>query len=171
MNNILGKIPFEVIDAKLTAEDDRDLWLISLETLADEIMQKRHGESLPTNWVMCLGACSHWERPHQTRWTAAGGFAYPRGYKNSLPKFDWSVILIFKDGIWKASDKMPREKSRVFRIAVPSRTARHNQAAIHTRWIPGVDDVLYGFRKIDGRWKWVAASDESVKGIVRGEAD
>src|SRR5262249_11709616 len=37
---------------------------------------------------------------YQTRWTAAGGFAYPIGYGVGaggprLPEFDWSVRLVF----------------------------------------------------------------------------
>ncbi len=50
------------------------------------------------DWIH-LGACSHWLRPHQTRWGADGGFAYPAGYdqradgRQGLPQFDWSVYL------------------------------------------------------------------------------
>jgi hypothetical protein len=53
---------------------------------------------------MELGACSRWLRPHQTRWTAAGGFAFPLGHGDGegfapgvsgLPGLDWRVILQF----------------------------------------------------------------------------
>jgi len=50
--------------------------------------------------------------------------------------------------------KFSGKKKLVFRAAFPTRTGRHQQAAIHTIWIPGTPDQpdkqapkFYGFRK------------------------
>lgn len=119
-----------------------------------------------------IGACSHWQRPHQTRWTASGGFAWPEGYlqksedhvKNSwgpigsgLPEFDWFVLLHWDNAEqeWQVvAPKFFGKKRVVFRAALPTRTARHPQAAVHTIWIPGTpanaakkEVRFYGFRK------------------------
>jgi len=80
------------------------------------------------SWFLWIGACSHWWRPHQRRWTAAGGFAWPTGYKgvagysDGLPEFDWSVILSFDGERWKRIDKFSGKKQAILRVAVPART-------------------------------------------------
>jgi hypothetical protein len=120
-----------------------------------------------------VGACSHWLRPHQTRWTAAGGFALPVGYSNGggfsrtgLPRFDWSVKLQFvpvPTG-WVIPIELPTKHIDPIRITVPTRTTRHRQAAVHTLRPPGTVDarrertVFYGFRKLDGVWELKACS-------------
>src|SRR5258708_3339750 len=56
-----------------------------------------------------VGRCSHWLRPHQTRWTADGGFPHPTGYGSGrgghslsgLPQFDWSVVLEWSGSEWE----------------------------------------------------------------------
>jgi hypothetical protein len=118
---------------------------------------------------MVVGACSHWLRPHQTRWTKAGGFAYPEGYRNYKPEFDWKVILLFRDKQWVPVVRLPGKGLTFFSVIIPSRTARHRQAVIYTRWHPG-EEVLYGFRKLDGKWQCVAASDEDARGRVPAES-
>jgi hypothetical protein len=131
-----------------------------------------------------IGACSHWRRPHQHRWTAAGGFAWPDGYlqkyedhtKNSwgpigggLPELDWFVLIHWngEEKKWQIVEpKFSGKKKLVFRAAFPTRTGRHQQAAIHTIWIPGTPDQpdkqatkFYGFRKKEQSWECVAASN------------
>ena len=159
-------IPFEAVEAKLAADDDRDLWRAALCVLTDELVQRYGEESRTIACAMVLGACSHWVRPHQTRWTAAGGFAYPVGYREALPELDWSLILLFRDGQLIPVAKLPGKKSILFRVAIPSRTARHKQAAVHTRWSPGGETVFFGFRKVNEKWACVAASDEHSRGHV-----
>ena len=159
-------IPFEVVKAKLGADDDRDFWQAALSVLAEEFIRRYTEASTNRDWAIVLGACSHWVRPHQTRWTAAGGFAYPDGYRESLPELDWSLILVYRDRQWIPLSKLPGKKLKLFRVALPSRTARHNQAAVHTRWSPGDETVLFGFRKVNENWECVAASDEKSKGRV-----
>jgi hypothetical protein len=64
------------------------------------------------------------------------------------------------------SIEMPGKKLMLFRLALPSRTARPNQAAVHTRWSPGSETVLFTFRRVKEKWKCVAASDEKSRGHV-----
>ena len=158
-------ILFETLEPKLVADDDHALWRAVLLVLTDELAQRRAEESQRGVWAMVVGACSHWVRPHNSRWNAAGGFVYPDGYKDSVPELDWSVIFVFQNREWVPVEKLP-EKIRVFRAAIPARTARHKQAAIHTRWAPNGETVLYGFRKIADKWECVAASDEKSRGHV-----
>jgi len=162
---------FDAIANKLTAEDDRDFWRIALTVLADEFLQKYGCESKTRNWIVLVGACSHWIRPHQTRWTAAGGFAWPEGYKNFSPELDWSAIFCFQNQKWEPVEKFSRKRQIVFCVAIPTRSARHRQAAVHTKWLTSQTPVLYGFRKLDGHWKCVAASDERLRGRVSAVSD
>src|ERR1700722_18472156 len=157
---------FETIEPKLAAGDDPALWRAALFLLADELAQRQAEESRRGVWAMVVGACSHWVRPHNRRWNAAGGFVYPDGYKDSVPELDWSAIFVFQNGEWASAEKLPGKKTSVFRVAIPARTTRHTQAAIRTQWAPNGETVLYGFRRVAGKWKCVAASDEELKGPV-----
>jgi hypothetical protein len=157
---------FERIAPKLVREDDHHLWPAALSVLADEFMQRCAEETQRGVRAMVVGACSHWVRPHQSRWSAAGGFAYPQGYKNSVPELDWSVIFAFRNREWSSVKKLSSKKTKVFRVAIPARTARHKQAAVHTQWSPRGETVLYGFRKVAEKWECVAASDEKSRGHI-----
>src|SRR5262249_18172407 len=114
-----------------------------------------------------LGVCAHWLRPHQKRWTAAGGFAWPVGAGDGkgtiiggLPKCAWSVWLEFDRSVqsWSFASSVPK-RGRSVRIAVPTRTKRHHQAAVHTLWSPGTlssrhkATVTYGFRNSANGWE------------------
>jgi hypothetical protein len=167
MNNIeQATIPFELVEKKLAADDDPDFWQAALSLLTNEFLQRHAKASRKRDWAMVLGACSHWVRPHQTRWTAAGGFAYPDGYKDSLPELDWTLTLVFRREKWIPVSKLPGKRLRVFRVALPSHTTRHNRAAVHTQWSPGRETTLFGLRKVSGNWKCVAASGEESSGRV-----
>lgn len=159
-------IPFEAFEAKLAVDDDRAFWQIALTVLAEEFVQRQREESFSSDWAMMVGACSHWQRPHQARWTAAGGFAYPEGYKQHFPKLDWFVILVYRDGQFISNAKLSGKRVKVLRVAIPSRTARHKQAAVHARWPTASKSVLFGFRKVNEKWKCVAVSDEKSRGPV-----
>ncbi len=159
-------IPFEVFEGKLRAHDDPDFWRLALVIFADEFVQRHEEESPKGDWAVVVGASSHWNRPHQTRWTAAGGFAYPEGYKQYFPKFDWSITLVYRGGQLVPVAKLSGKKVNLFQIAIPSRTMRHKQTAVHTRWSTAGKSVLFGFRKLNGKWKCVAASDEKLRGPV-----
>src|SRR5207249_2239923 len=108
---------------------------------------------------------------HPIRWTAGGGFAWPFGYDKmtsgwsyrASPELTWSEFLKWTGEAWEPGRLGKR--CFVFRTAVPARTARHLQAAIHTIWTPHAPNSrekriqLYGFRKKDGKWS-LAASEE-----------
>jgi hypothetical protein len=112
-----------------------------------------------------IGCCKHWIKPHSMWWTAGGGFAWPMGYDktttgysySALPELEWSIVFKWIDGAWQIGRTGAR--CLVFRIAIPTRTARHMQAAIHTIWTPrsplSTEKVvqLYGFRKLEGAWQ------------------
>ena len=159
-------IVFETLEPKLVAGDDHALWRVALSVLTDEFEQRWAEASQRAVWAMVVGACSHWVRPHNSRWDAVGGFAYPEGYKDSVPELDWSLVFVFRNREWASVKKLPGKNIRVFRVAIPARTARHKQAAIHTRWTSNGQTVLYGFRKIADKWGWVAASDEKPRGHI-----
>lgn len=152
-------IPLEILESKLAADDDRDLWKAALVVLGDEFMQRRAEKSTRRDWAMLVGACSHWVRPHNSRWNAAGGFVFPEGYQDHLPELDWSLILVIRDRKWTPLSKLPGKKVNLLRVAIPSRTVRHRQAVVHTQWSPGGEIVLYGFRKVGEKWECVAASN------------
>jgi hypothetical protein len=164
------------VEEHLTKEDDPALWQRVLETVAEDasVLQVANNRS---HLYTELGACSHWLRPHQTRWTAAGGFAFPIGYGDGegfapgvsgLPGLDWRVILQFDPALigWVIPAESPTKRFSFVRIAIPSRTARHRQAAVHTVWSPRTLDakekrtVFYGFRNLSGVWKLAARSKE-----------
>jgi hypothetical protein len=160
------KVPLEAVEAKLAKDDDRDFWQAALLVLTDEFLQRYDRESKGRIWIFDIGACSHWVRPHQERWTVAGGFAWPKGYNSFSPELDWSVILAFQNYRWIPVKKFSGKRETIFRVAVPARSARHKQAVVHSRWIPGAETVFYGFRNLDRKWKCVAASDEDLRGKI-----
>ncbi len=164
------------LSERLSAEDDPALWgqvLAALAKDASTLEAVNDGSQLYAE----VGVCSHWLRPHQTRWTAAGGFAYPIGYGDGegfapgiagLPRFDWSVRLQFSPASvgWVIPVELPTKRFNSVRVAVPSRTARHRQAAVHALWSPRTLDakhkrtVFYGFRSLNGVWELKARSKE-----------
>src|SRR4051812_3088375 len=146
------------LEERLSAEDDPALWEQVLKVLAED------ASLLASQLYAEIGVCSHWLRPHQTRWTAAGGFAWPSGYggvgfsRTGLPVFDWSVRLQFHPASigWVIADEVPKKRHMSVRVAVPSRTTRHRQAAVHTVWQDRT--VFYGFRNLNGVWELKACS-------------
>jgi len=163
MNFSTAAVPLmQVLLGHLDDEDDPALWQAAVDHILAEFEEK-------PNSVIEIGRCSHWLRPHQTRWTADGGFAWPTGYggttqsRNGLPLFDWSVIVQWSDDKW-----VPRaHKATVvdLRITIPSRTTRHRQAALHTLWKTGrrsKERRFYGFRKKEGKWECTAETEWAV---------
>ena len=160
-----------LIDEKLGLDDDPNLWVEILRAAADDaaVLCKPIGSRL----YAIVGCCSHWARPHQSRWTAAGGFALPQGYGDGegflggLPNLDWSVRLQFNpdEPRWDCPIQAPTKRFSSVRLAIPSRTARHLQAAVHSVWSRATLDekhkrtVFYGFRKSESGWKLVARTE------------
>jgi hypothetical protein len=159
------------VDEKLAEQDDPGLWEQVLRTIAEDASVLRAANKRSRLYAE-IGVCSHWLRPHQTRWTAAGGFALPSGYqgtrhsRSGLLEFDWSVNLQFNPALlgWIDPPDMPAKRFNLVRIAVPARTTRHRQAAVHTLWSPGTLDakqnrtIFYGFRNSGGVWELKACS-------------
>lgn len=165
---------FGCIVEYLDAEDDRAFWELAVrQIIADAEFLAAQNKDKKTAIFAQVGRCSHWLRPHQTRWVADadGGFAAPIGYGGSgysrygLPEFDWSLNWQWEPetGHWVPTDKPLGKRQLKFRVAIPSRTKRHDQAAVHTIWTPGAPTTpdkkavqFYGFRKQDSVWQLTA---------------
>jgi hypothetical protein len=155
LNNVTTNWFSEFLDQ----DDDPELWQVALNHILTEF------EEEPSVLVE-VGRCSHWLRPHQARWTAGGGFAWPTGYGSgtggysisALPQFDWSVVLGWTGSNWEPMKR--RSIRHSLRVTIPSRTKRHQQAAIHTLWHTGKEKevVFYGFRRREQGWIWTAST-------------
>ncbi|MGH9731605.1 MAG: hypothetical protein ACRD4A_07880, partial [Candidatus Acidiferrales bacterium] len=108
--------PFGALKAILSIDDDPDLWSAALSVVTDDFLQKYRRHSKNRNWGMVVGVCFHWLRPHQTRWTKAGGFAYPNGYKGFRPEFDWSLVVLFRGGEWIPVEGLPLKRLTFFQV-------------------------------------------------------
>ena len=163
-------ISIDCLEDRLTVEDDPGAWREFLAVIGEEFVERYRAEGGKKPWFLRIGTCSHWWRPHQARWTAGGGFAWPVGYSGNgwpgLPALDWSVILSFDGEHWKKVEKFHGSRQVVLRVAVPARTARHKQAAVHTMWSTSHEPIFYGFRNVGDRWLCVAASDERTRGRI-----
>lgn len=163
---------------RLNENDDCELWILALGVLMRDAEYEISQGKKRAVWIH-LGACSHWLRPHQMRWTADGGFAYPAGYgdgeghsRESLPQFDWSVHLA-RDPLhqWRIlAGVYDRRSPRTLnlRLTFPTRTTRHRQAVIHTLWSPGTPAEprqkrtrFYGFRRQETGWELRTTTDFS----------
>jgi hypothetical protein len=155
------------IAAQLTDEDDPALWDVATNTiLADAALTGREAKD---DVFVQIGSCRHWIRPHGSRWAADGeffaaAFGYDKttsGYSfRALPDLDWSVFFEWTGSGWEPGCTGVRCLLR--RIAVPARTTRHFQAAVHTVWTPRSPSSkekvvqLFGFRKKEGNWQLTA---------------
>jgi hypothetical protein len=160
------------LEARLGGDDDPSLWREILHATAEDASVLCANRGRSTLYAI-VGSCSHWARPHQSRWTAAGGFALPQGYGDGegflggLPNLDWSITLQFDPTLpgWICPAELPTKRFDSVRLAVPSRTARHWQVAVHAIWSSGTLNakhkrtVFYGFRKSEYSWKLVARSE------------
>jgi uncharacterized protein (TIGR02996 family) len=168
----------------LTGDDEPNLWAAVLDVVFKDAGALCRGGMAGRPAVALVGRCSHWLRPHQTRWTADGGFAWPSGYlgrpysRTGLPELDWSVAFALDQprSTWRPAAMPPSRDALVLRVAVPARTARHRRAAVHTVWTPGspvrprVEAVqFYGFRKKNGLWDCTAYRGD--EGMYEAAAD
>jgi len=159
----------------LGPEDDRLLWHALVDVLVADLALVTSDYRARESVLLQIGTCSRWLRPHQTRWTAAGGFAWPSGYGDgqgghsslALPQLDASMVFhVDSDGGgWRRIEGRPGGRPLVLRVAVPARTARHRSAAIHTIWLPGTPRSperkrtrFLGFRRERAAWQLVADS-------------
>ena len=150
----------------LTEDDDPALWDLVTNTILMEAAQL--AKQTDAEVFSQVGCCHHWIRPHQSHWLADGSFALPFGYDNTTtgssfhasPELDWSVFLRWTGTGWEPG--RTGKRCLLLRIAIPGRTTRHMQAAVHTIWTPrsplSKEKViqLYGFRKKEGIWQLTA---------------
>ena len=150
----------ELLEGWLDEEDDLGLWSAVWDYVQRD-WEPKSGD------ILEIGRCSHWLRPHQTRWTEGGGFAWPTGYgagqsRLGLPEFDWSVRMSWNGESWMLPPSFQKLDGRhpVLRLTLPSRTVRHAQAAVHSRWRRHRDFEIefYGFRRLQGVWSCTADS-------------
>jgi hypothetical protein len=156
----------EALKPHLTQDDDPALWASVLKNVLLDIHTRDEEDHVPIKRFLKIGCCSHWFRPHQARWTAAGGFAWPTGWhgvsgysSRGLPELDWSALFEAADRTWRPVEKFSGKDRLEVRVSIPARSARHLQAAIHTLWTPMNEKVFYGFRKKNALWKLAARSD------------
>ena len=164
----------DMILSRLNAEDDADFWTLAVPILLREATWDLEQAEFRGHACAQIGPCSHWLRPHQTRWTAAGGFAWPSGYEGprysrmSLPQLNWFALACWnhKTRQWLRVEEVATKKLLLFRAALPTRTMRHAQAAVHTAWLPTDPSRKrkkmmrpHGFRKIEGAWRYVTGVD------------
>jgi hypothetical protein len=155
---------------RLGADDNAAFWATALSVITEE-MASHIDEQTPC--FLEVGVCSHWLRPHQARWTVAGGFAWPSGYlggsgqgSRGLPEFDWSALFRYESGILGRVEKYSEKRRQVMRVAFPARTARHHQAVLHVLWHPSKRLVFFGFRRVGDGWKLVATLEQNEKSVV-----
>jgi hypothetical protein len=75
----------------------------------------------------------------------------------------WQWAWCPRSQSWMVTDDRPSPQDLLFRVAVPSRTCRHRQAAVHTVWRPGAPPLprvevmqFYGFRRQTAKWSCTA---------------
>ncbi len=151
------------IVAHLTEDDDPDLWELVTSTLLSEA--EAWAIDARRDVYAQVGCCHHWISPHHPiRWGAGGGFAWPFGYDKTTtdysyraaPALEWSEFFRWTGDAWEPG--RTGEKCLIFRIAIPARTARRVQAAVHTLWTPHSPRTkekvirLHGFRKRVEAW-------------------
>lgn len=164
---------FQKWGAPYTTEADPDFWRTAVSVLMRDAEFIIDEQPSGCDSFLQIGVCSHWLRPHQTRWTADGGFAWPSGYsgrgysRTGLPEFDWNVPLYWhpKQRVWRPTKhaRMPKKRRFVLRAALPARTTRHQQAVVNAIWIHGTPQkplkkpmTIYGFRKQEETWDLTA---------------
>jgi hypothetical protein len=144
----------------LGSDDDPSLWRAVVNAVYPDAQVLCRSVTGRGRVITQLGRCSHWLRPHQSRWTADGGFAWPTGYDGGwftgLPEFDWCAHWEWcpQSGTWATTSGDSARDQLLLRVAVPARSRRHRQAAVHTIWQPGSPPrpqepliQFYGFRE------------------------
>jgi len=161
-----AEIIVQTLKSQFTKDDDAGLWACVLRAVLSDINIRDGEGDVPPKRFIKIGCCSHWFRPHQSRWTVAGGFAWPSGWHgisgfsaHGLPELDWALLFEGIDGSWMPVKKFSGKERLEVRVSIPARSARHPQAAIHTLWSPMNHRVFYGFRRKEAEWKLAARSD------------
>ena len=161
------------LNDSLDPDDDINFWKTLIISILDEIDDRWNYEDLTIKSInLGIFKVSSWKRPHQTRWTASGGFAWPSSYSLHADEHSlWNFWIGRDEGLieWDLREKPRRRKRNVFNayLAAPGNTSRHNQGAAMMEWRPkcpykiakhkGLIREMYGLRKSNsGIWKIVA---------------
>jgi hypothetical protein len=131
------------ISFNLAPDDDPDLWELALNTILAEA--SRHLGQVQEDVFAQVGCCRHWPLGPCTK---TGSDC------RALPELDWSVFLRWIGDGWEHG--RTGRRCLLLRLAIPGRTARHQEAAIHSVWLPTSKEQLYGFRKKAGKWRCTA---------------
>jgi hypothetical protein len=151
---------------QLESNDDANLWQVAIDRIFTDSSQMVSEYRGKGSILAEIGRCSHWIRPHWTK----NGTRVTHGYDKTvekfslgaLPAYDWSYRWLYETNNrdWKSVTGQSSRRPLIHRIAIPSRTTRHNQATVHSVWTPGSPaspneklTVVYGFEKADGAWK------------------
>jgi hypothetical protein len=162
---------------QLTSCDDPAFWEVALREIFQDAQALCTQGRRRCEFFAQLGACSHWQRPHQHRWLNDGGFAAPYGYGgtgfniHAWPVFDWSSLFRWSTDTaeWICTEKVEGKRPLLLRVALPTRTRIHAQAAVHSVWTPGSPTTpkhkvlrLYGFRKNKRTWQCTATAGHDL---------
>ncbi len=166
-----------ILRTGFAADDDPELWETAWSVIVSPIEDAASRRKDVYRLYLMIGRCSHWLRPHQTRLTVAGGFAWPTGYsggwqsRRGLPSLDWYARFQWAgpDDRWVRVRRYRGKRKLVCRIAIPSRTARHAQAVVHVSWDPGTIEHprqkatrYFAFRRTGDHWSCVVERDPSI---------
>jgi hypothetical protein len=158
--------------ADYSEDDDLGLWRLAITEIVGENLAYYHDSKVKDAILIRVGKCSHWIRPHQSRYKVAGGFAAPFGYGNAGqgysfsadPELEWHFTWTWSEeqSNWVGVRGRPGRRPLMLRISIPARTLRHEQAAVHAAWDPGTPGnpkekatQLYFFRRFDREWSRV----------------
>jgi hypothetical protein len=157
---------------ELGQEDDLAFWCVAVKQIVGDalpmLVDYRRKESV----LLEIGPCSHWIRPH---WQGKGT-RFPSGYDKTVngfsyrapPAFDWSLRWQYlpEKRQWEPVERQPTRRPLVYRIAIPARTTRHDQATVHSIWMPGSPlepqeklTIVYGFERSERQWEFVTTWD------------
>lgn len=174
-----------VISHLLGDDDDPSLWAAVVNAVYSDAQALCRFVNNRGRVLTRLGRCSHWLRPHQTRWTGDGGFAWPTGYdgprfsRAGLPEFDWFRQWEWcpESGTWMVASDDIAPDQLLFRVTIPARSQRHRQAAVHSVWQPGAPPQphvplvqFYGFRERSG-WSCTAYRASPGESVYEQVAD
>ncbi len=125
------------LTGQLDSDDDLQIWRIAVDTFLHDVEFQLQKPSPRQSVYLVIGCCSSWLRPHQTRHTGRGGFAWPSGYggtgysRTGLPEFDWfTTFLRSQREDWEPSNppRLNKHRQVIARLVIPARTARHRKA-------------------------------------------
>ena len=179
-NQILIALP-SGLRTLLAKDDEPLLWHTALAEILQEIDARWEVEAPGVRGIQVgLFKVTKWRRPHKSRWTRGGGFAWPESYDwHGHQNADWGVWFSrTRKTSWSFTPEREPFRGRrgtfALRICFPGRTTRHDQAALGCEWFPvspwhRKDRLkrklaLYGYRRdASGIWNLAAHWESAPK--------